>query len=258
MSRIFLFILMSSLLFSCREKKTSSVKPVALVSKDSMPDFKKIQDIPAPTGYKRVPAAGGSFAHWLRHLGIKKDKTVFLFNGKPKPVQTAQFAVIDKSRSITDLQQCADVVIRLRAEYLFDEGKYDSIQFMDFENRWYKWKEGNNRAKFKNYLDLVFGWCGSASLEKQLTHVQDFTEIKSGDVLVKGGFPGHAMIVADMAINTDGEKIFMLIQGYQPAQDMHIVINPLDNKLSPWYTLPEGREIITPEWKFYTNQLKKW
>jgi hypothetical protein len=256
MTRLFVFIII--LFSSCKQQSEKSVVPVIPPSGDSATYFKTIQEIPTPDGYKRVPALPGSFAYWLRQLELKKDKTVFLFNGMPKPVQTAQFAVINKSRSKTDLQQCADVIMRLRAEYLFDKGEYESIKFMDFNNTWYPWKGGSNREKFANYLDNVFGWCGSASLEKQLKAVNVFAEIKAGDVLVKGGFPGHAMLVADVAINNKEEKIFMLIQGYQPAQDMHVVVNPLDNKLSPWYPLPEGQEIITPEWKFFTHQLKKW
>jgi len=31
-----------------------------------------------------------------------------------------------------------------------------------------------------------------------------------GDVFIVGGSPGHAVIVVDMAVNSDGEKIFLL------------------------------------------------
>ena len=36
------------------------------------------------------------------------------------------------------------------------------------------------------------------------------------------------MIVADVAFNKKGEKIFILAQGYMPAQDIHIVKNPME------------------------------
>ena len=50
----------------------------------------------------------------------------------------------------------------------------------------------------------------------------------------------------------------MLAQSYMPAQDIHIVRNPLDDKLSPWYKVTDSKEIITPEWKFYKNQSRQW
>ena len=50
----------------------------------------------------------------------------------------------------------------------------------------------------------------------------------------------------------------MLAQSYMPAQDIHIVKNPMDDELSPWYKVSDNNEIITPEWKFYKNQLRQW
>ncbi|HMK27559.1 MAG TPA: DUF4846 domain-containing protein [Chitinophagaceae bacterium] len=214
--------------------------------------------IPVPAGYTRVPAVAGSFAAWLRTLPLKKDKTVYLYNGSLKRNQSAQFAVLDISVGTKDLQQCADAVMRLRAEYLFAEKKYTDIAFMDYSGKWYNWSGEANRSRFDNYLQTVFGYCGSASLEKQMKPVTDFNNVNAGDVLVKGGFPGHAMTVVDVAVNKKGNKIYMLAQGYQPAQDIHIVINPMNDKLSPWYEVSDATKIITPEWKFYRTQLKKW
>jgi len=80
-----------------------------------------------------------------------------------------------------------------------------------------------------------------------------------GDVFVKAGAPGHAMIVVDMAVNeTGGKKIYMLAQGYMPAQDMHIVINPNSSTLSPWYELNGDEQIITPGWLFDKKQLRRF
>lgn len=214
--------------------------------------------IPVPAGYQRVAATAGSFLHWLRAIPLKEDKTVYLFNGAVKPNQSAQYAVIDIPVGKKDLQQCADVVMRLRAEYLFAQGRFGEISFMDYSHKWYPWKGGNNRAAFEPYLLQVFGMCGSASLEKQLRPVPAFASIQAGDVLVKGGFPGHAVIVADMAMDARGRKLFLLVQGYQPAQDMHVLLNPSDPSLSPWYELPEADIVQTPEWTFTTKQLRRW
>lgn len=232
-------------------------------AKEVLPDvpataFKNIESIPVPKGYERMASQPGSFAYWLRNVPLKKDKAVYLYNGKLKPNQSAQYAVIDISVGNKDLQQCADAVMRLRAEYLFAEKKYSAIAFMDYNGKWYRWSGGNKRPAFDNYLKTVFGWCGSASLEKQLKPVSNFNEIKQGDVFVQGGFPGHAMLVVDIAVNERGNKVFLLAQGYQPAQDMHVVVNPGNEKLNPWYEVTSTTEIITPEWIFRQNNLKKW
>jgi hypothetical protein len=244
-------------LFSCVQR-TKVEPPVRADTPDHLVFFSKIGEIPVPAGFKRVPDAPYSFERFLRGLGLKKDKTVYLYNGEKKRNQLAQFAVVDISRSKTDLQQCADVVMRLRAEYLFSEKKFDSIRFMDYNKKWYNWNGKDNRVRFDAYLNQVFGWCGSASLEKQLRKAKSFSAIKTGDMLISGGFPGHAMIVADMAMNQKGEKIFLLLQGYQPAQDAHVLVNPNDLNLSPWYRIPEGDDIYTPEWSFKKDQLYVW
>ena len=84
-----------------------------------------------PAGYQRVPASPHSFGAFLREIPLKKSKTVYLYNGQPKINQDAQFAVLDMSIGKKDLQQCADAVMRLRAEYLFAENKNAEIKFSD-------------------------------------------------------------------------------------------------------------------------------
>ena len=66
------------------------------------------------------------------------------------------------------------------------------------------------------------------------------------------------MIVVDVAVNSERKKIFMLAQSYMPAQDIHIVRNPLNEKMSPWYEIGEVEKIITPEWIFKKEQLRSW
>ena len=84
----------------------------------------------------------------------------------------------------------------------------------------------NKRTELEDFLKVVFSYCGTLSLAAQLNAVPDFDNIQPGDVFVKGGSPGHAMIVIDAAINSAGKKVFMLAQSYMPAQDIHVVKNP--------------------------------
>jgi Domain of unknown function (4846) len=220
--------------------------------------FKLTGDIEPPKGYKRVEYAKDSFGTWLRNIAIKKDTHVYLYDGSLKKNQSAQFAVLDITIGKKDLQQCADAVMRLRAEYLFSQKRYADIQFFDNEGKAYKWTGGADRAGFDRYLEHVFGWCGSASLAKQLKPAAQIKDIQPGDVFIKGGFPGHAMIVMDVAINDKGDKVFMLAQSYMPAQDIHIVRNPVNDRASPWYEIGDTKEITTPEWEFTIDQLRRW
>ena len=89
--------------------------------------YATIGAIPLPAGYHRVVEGDGSFGAWLRMVALKKGTTVYLYNGKPKVNQDAQFAVLDVSVGHEDLQQCADAVMRLRAEYLYSRG--ENIEF---------------------------------------------------------------------------------------------------------------------------------
>jgi hypothetical protein len=246
------------LLFSCQGGH--SFQNGQLVRADSMPAVEqpsRISAIPSPEGYSRTGAGSASFANWLRARDLKKDNTVYLYDGTVKPNQSAQFAVLDISVGNKNLQQCADAVMRLRAEYLFAFELYSEISFTDNEGGIYKFDAPYTRDRFSKYLERVFGMCGTASLSKQMRTVK-MQQMQPGDVLVKGGFPGHAVIVMDMAENEKGEKIYLLAQSYMPAQDIHILKNPSDEDLSPWYRLNDHTDIITPEYYFTSDQLKSW
>ena len=43
------------------------------------------------------------------------------------------------------------------------------------------------------------------------------SELRVGDVFLKGGSPGHVVMVVDVCENENGEKAFLLAQGYMPA-----------------------------------------
>ena len=238
--------------------------------------------IPVPDEYRRIKVEEGSFQDWLRHLPLKKgNPPIFLYNGKKKFNQLANFAVIDIDVGEKDLQQCADAVIRLRTEYLYSGGKYESIAFNFSSGDRFRyadwldgltpvvdaggvhWEEGpkreNNRANFREYLEIVFTYAGSYSLSKELVKVEGINEIQIGDVFIEGGFPGHAVIVVDVAQKPEtGDKIFLLAQSFTPAQDMHILKNPVNWSLSPWFKLNLGGRLVILEWIFKENQLMRF
>lgn len=239
-----------------------------------------VGDIETPKGYNKISITESSFGAWLRDVHIKQDKRVYLYNGVLKRNQSAQYAVLDISVGDKDLQQCADAIMRLRAEYWLHRKMPDSIAFTSTSGQllsyaaWRKgtrWKLSGNKLvsfqqainrgeedkDFKAYLDLVFTYCGTLSLHRELKPVVDINKIEPGDVWIKPGSPGHAMLVMDVVVNSKGEKKFMLAQSYMPAQDIHIVLNPMEAN-SPWYSVTPGRTLITPEWEFSADQLRRW
>jgi hypothetical protein len=148
--------------------------------------------------------------------------------------------------------------MRLRAEYLFACKQFGQITFIDNAGTAYHFLQPYNRPNFKNYLERVFGMCGSASLSKQL-HSVALNSLQPGDVFIRGGFPGHAEMVMDLAVNKEGKKIYLLAQSYMPAQEIHVLKNPMDNDLSPWYELKTDNSLIyTPEWTFAPSQWRQW
>jgi len=237
--------------------------------------------IAPPEGYERAEVEAGSFAAWLRELPLLPGRPeVKLHDGRRKGRQDVHEAVVDIDVGTADLQQCADAVIRLRAEYLYANGRADDVAF-DFtsgdEARWDRHRQGwravingnqvswrqsaaadDSRAAFRRYLDLVFTYAGTYSLSQELKAVADPADVRAGDVFIQGGFPGHAVLVVDVAQDpTTGRKAFLLVQSYMPAQQIHVLRNP-GGTMGAWYPADFGGTLRTPEWTFGAGDLERF
>ena len=269
-------LLIGSSLSGCSAQNAS--EPV--LTDSTTTEMTVVGDIPLPPGYSRVEATPKSFGSFLRNLSLKEDNTVYLYDGSRKGNQSAQFAVLDVDVGKRDLQQCADAVMRLRAEYLFEAGKHDQIAFHFTSGhlaRWTAYASGyrarisgnqvswvktaspdSSYGSFRQYMNLVFSYCGTRSMDKEVARIA-MTDIQPGDVFHQTGNPyGHAVTVMDVAVDSSGNKVFLLAQCYMPAQSIHILKNPNDNTGYPWYRLKDGQELVTPEWTFPANSLKRW
>lgn len=276
-------------LTACRSQEPASVdeddqknRVTNRAVSDQLPS--RIGDIPLPDGFERHPAEEGSFTEFLRDLAIdSKDQVVHLYNGQPKSNQEVHYAILDLDVGNRDLQQCADAVMRIHGEFLFGSGRSDEISY-DFTNgdavpfskyadgfrptvngnevRWIKSSTADHTySGFRKYMDLIFTYAGSYSLSRQLIPVDDIFQIEPGDVFIQGGFPGHAVIVLDVIINKDnGEKNFLLAQSYMPAQEIHVLKRSARDKSNspPWYPIPDGDVVATPEWRFHKQDLKRF
>ena len=82
-------------------------------------------------------------------------------------------------------------------------------------------------------------------------------ELQAGDVFLKGGSPGHVVMVVDLCENEQGQKAFLLAQGYMPAQEFHILKNPA-SETDPWYYEDEIKyPFSTPEYVFEEGSLQR-
>lgn len=190
---------------------------------------------PTPAGYTRVKVAKGSYAEFLRNLPLKPaNADLHYYNGSVKE-QRYRGAVVDMDFGNKKNEQCADAAIFLRASYLWKTRQYAKIHFHftnGFDARYSKWAEGYrvknynswvksakrdySYATFRKYLDLVFQYAGTASLSKELIPVGICwaKDIQAGDIIIKGGFPGHAETVVDVAENAAGKRIVLLAQSF--------------------------------------------
>jgi len=152
--------------------------------------------------------------------------------------------------------------MRLRGEYLFQQNRYKDIHFnflSDGKPRYFEEYAGGDFSykKFRAYMKYIFSYANTASLKKEL-HPISIDSILPGDVFIQSGNPyGHAVTVVDVAADQQGKRIFLLAQSYMPAQETHILINPNDADLSPWFVAKEGA-LVTPEWRFDAGDLRRF
>lgn len=240
---------------------------------------RQVKSILPPHGFIRTQS--DEYGKYLRSLPLKQYGTpVRLFDGSIKSYQDGAYSVIDMEIGTRDLQQCADAVMRLRAEYLWHNKLYDKIHFnftSGFRADYIKWAHGyrtrvngNNVSwykgaeedysykTFRKYMDIVFMYAGTASLSKELISVS-IEDLQIGDVFIVGGHPGHAMVIVDMAEDKMGNKAILVAQSYMPAQEIHIVTNLCNKQVSPWYIInSKTKSVSFPEYYFNINQIKRF
>lgn len=241
-----------------------------------------IESIAAPAGFARPVVSKGSYMDFLRKLKLKGNKTVYYFTGQPKPNQQAAYAVLDIPVRNNSMLQCADAVMFIRATWLFEQKQYEQIAFRATDGTWLnygEWCKGvryvlkgqklltvrrsaqsvspEYRSNLDRFLLQVFAYCGTASLSKQMKRKPANSSPELGDVFLQPGHPGHVMLVADLARNGKGEIVFILLQGFMPAQDIHLVKSIQTYYLQPWQRFTGG-SFQTPEWNFPAGSLYQW
>lgn len=262
---------------SSQNTEKVEIKDVNLIQPEGMSVLTRID---TPEGFLRTEVETGSFAEFVRNYSVKEDGSpVHLYNGTNKSNQSVHAAVFNLPIENEDLQQCADSIMRMYAEYYYSTGQYNKIRFhfvSGFLAEYSKWVEGyrisvkgnnvtwvkktdydNSYETFKKYMRIVFSYASTLSMEKESESIS-LEDLQIGDIFIKGGSPGHVVMVVDVCENEQGEKAFLLAQGYMPAQEFHILKNPMNEDGDPWYYEDEiSYPFKTPEYTFEEGSLKR-
>jgi hypothetical protein len=226
----------------------------------------------AAPGFTRVAVPEKSFGAFLRTLPLAPAGTkVQDYRGTPLYDDGRHEnigAVVDIDIGARDLQQCADAVLRMHAEWRYGNGERDlgyhaaSGQPLVYK----KWLGGermvpegkavhlrpvasprrDEHAAMRAWLDEVFSWANTASLAREGTAV-DFADVQPGDFFVMPGSPfGHAVLVLDVAKDATGRAALLLGQSYMPAQSFQVLRPSRD---AAWFVVEPGATAVrTPFW----------
>ncbi len=235
-----------------------------------------------PKGFSWVKEEPGSFSEFLTNFPLHPPKfPVRYFTGVPIEQQQHHVAILKIDVGEKNLQQCADAWIRLYAEYLWLNQRFDDIGFEFTSTQFLAWddykigyrtKEVNKKVSFVNtgkfddsyesfqkYLEVIFRYAGTISLDVESNPVEDNASIKPGDFIIKPGSPGHSVIIVGVARNLAGKKLYLLAESYMPAQDIHILVNHKNPDLSPWYELDvNAPQTVTAKYIFKPTSIKRF
>ena len=233
-----------------------------------------------PKGYKRIPYEEDSFQTYIRNYPLKPfGAAIINYDGSEHFSQDGHFGILDLQVAENGLQQCADVLIRLYAEYLWEHKKYEAIGF-EFTSghycSWLKYAEGyrpnikgnkvtfvkkrsedHSKKNFVKYLNLIYNYSGTLSLYNELNPVKRVNELRIGDMIVSPGTPGHVAMIVDVIANEKGERRFVIMQGYTPSQSVSLLKNE-GSDMSPWYVLKMGAPLLIPGYYFETPQFMRF
>jgi hypothetical protein len=227
-----------------------------------------------PPGFARVDVDDGSFGAFLRALPLRAPGTaVESYAGatilSPGHPNLAAVAAIDVGER--DLQQCADSIIRLHAEWKFARGERDhsygsasgvALPFARYlkgerivlVDKAIAWKakakpRAASHAAMRSYLSGVFAWANTGSLSRQGAKIKR-DALRPGDFFVLPGGPGHAVLILDVAAAEDDRVALLLGQGFMPAQSFH-VLRP-DGAKGPWFVVEASDAgVKTPFWETF-------
>ena len=171
------------------------------VEKSNPKDYATVGDILPPEGYNRIDGDDSRYAKFLRSLPLKpRGSVIKYYYGVIADLQELNYAVVDMPL-LSNAEQCADVCMRLRAEYLYQIGNLDNINFLDVNGNILSYNGEKSRDSLEKYLRNVFRVANTYSLCQQMDN-RYLSDVQPGDVFVypaNSNRYGHAVMVADVS-----------------------------------------------------------
>ena len=183
---------------------------------------------------------------------------MYEYDGKLAEHQDWSASVIKTQFHSKGWLQCADCVMKLLGDYLYNKGKADELVFDFASGR--RLSFANYSGSYEKYMSDVYMNANTSSLKAQKESIKlSLKDIFPGAYFIMDKDRvheyGHAIFVIDVARNDKGEVAFLLAQGSTPSQDMYIFQNPLHPD-DPWYYSSEiGSTFEIPGWTFKTSNL---
>lgn len=171
----------------------NSFKPISLIDKDQLSIITRVK---VPEGYKRVVSPKGSFQAYLQNYKLKAyGSKIINYDGTAYFWQKGHVGILDISVPKNGLQQCADALIRIRSEHLWDQDRKVEIGFNFTSGHYCSWSKyadgyrpkinGNkvsfhktasanhSKTNFYKYLNLIYTYSGTLSLYHELPKIND-------------------------------------------------------------------------------------
>lgn len=218
-----------------------------------------------PFGFERQKYRLGSFPDWIQNLPLKPEKTpAYYYEGSVAAKADDIGGVVDIDTP-NWVQQCADVAMRLWAEYLYQQNEDITFTLQIGKTiSWNHWKKGNRpyfdekkrlkynyksnlaisenkREDFYEFLDFVMMYTGSYALHQHLIEIKDEKDLQPGDLIIHpnhkkpGGF-GHLYTILDKSQNQLLDYRYVIAEGFTPATDL-VILKTTDNRI--WLTIDD-------------------
>lgn len=198
----------------------------------------------------------GTFGAWLRNHSLLADGALpKRWDGKDTTLNGS--AAVFAMDVASPLQQSTETAVRLHAQYLYESNQPDKIAYhfaSGFLFQWSRWSAGErvhttdrtptwhaeaapdaSETALAAYLNVQYNYTNIHSLTTQDFVPVSLTELQPGDILVN--LRGSVAFVADMAVNSTGQRVVLLLSGGTPARQLTVMDNP-GSPDKPWYAVP--------------------
>ena len=225
-----------------------------------------IGEISLPSNdYERIAIEQNSFAEYLRNLPLKnKGSEVIDYRGGvfKSSSDTSVAFIVDMDIKGRRLEQCMDILVRIYAEYLWVVNQVDNLILPLPGGYWLKWQDWNAGLRpffkginvsmiksdqpdssynaYRTYLNTVY----SESHTQQFYHAYqtvDREKVQIGDIIIKKGTKGHAIMIVDMAKSKHGDTVALIGNGDTPACQFFLLNYKADKS---WISLNFEQETL--------------